>query len=127
MLNRIALGVLAVCLTAAFRPGASIGPFSDVVRAEAWFREKGSRAALFDGDGLSDTAPDPLVRPYECQRVFRMTLNGVPFVLPRRNIMSYYDERDSLSPQQVARVVSVLKSRLQGGAPAARSGGISEK
>ena len=33
--------------------------------------------------------------------------------MPRRNLMSYYDERDSLTPQQVQRVRWMLRKRLE--------------
>ena len=45
----------------------------------------------------------------------RRERRGQAFELPRSNIMSYYDERSSLSPLQVARVQEVLALRVAGG------------
>jgi hypothetical protein len=55
------------------------------------------------------------VRSTECERAGTLTLNGIEFKLPRRNIMSYYDERDSLSPQQIHRARWTLDQRRRHG------------
>ncbi len=85
-----------------------------VQQAEDFFVKGGCKPEVFDGDGFSDTPPDPLIRPLECERTGQITLKGVQFVLPRRNLMSYYDERDSLSPQQIERVRWTLRKRMEG-------------
>lgn len=90
-------------------------PFPDVPAAEAYLKARGNAPSCFDGDGLDDTLPDPSIRPTECDRVPTVTLNGVIFNLPRRNLMSYYDERDTLSPKQIERVRMVLRSRIDHG------------
>ena len=87
-------------------------PFASIEEAEAYFKKRHSNPACFDGDGLADTPPDPSIRPLECDRRLSVTLDGVEFVLPRRNLMSYYDERDTLSPQQIARVRWFAATRL---------------
>jgi len=92
----------------------AVEPFATIEQAEAYFKEKGSDPAVFDGDGFSDTPPDPAIRPLECQRTASIVLDGVTFVLPRRNLMSYYDERDSLSQQQIAQARWLLALRLKG-------------
>ncbi|MFO0972541.1 MAG: M43 family zinc metalloprotease [Phycisphaerae bacterium] len=79
-------------------------PFESADAALKFLREHGNRPAAFDGDGLADTPPDPCVRYTECERVSTLTLGTLTLPLSRRNIMSYYDERDALSPQQIARV-----------------------
>jgi hypothetical protein len=78
-------------------------PFPDLWDAATFMEEHGGVAA-FDGDGLTDTLPDPSVHYTECDAVSQIELNGKAIELPRRNIMSYYDERDSLTPQQIARL-----------------------
>lgn len=90
-------------------PGHS---FASQAAAE-FLRSKGNKPEAFDGDGFSDTPPDPAIGPLECQRASAITLNGLRFTLPRRNLMSYYDERDSLTPQQMQRVRWMLRKRLQ--------------
>ncbi len=88
------------------------GPFESIKEAEAYLKRMHGSPACFDGDGLADTLPDPSIKPLECNRTETVSLNGVEFVLPRRNLMSYYDERDTLSPQQVARARWFAATRL---------------
>lgn len=90
-------------------------PFPDVPAAEAYLKAHGNAPSCFDGDGLGDTLPDPSIRPTECERTPSVTLNGIILDLPRRNLMSYYDERDTLSPRQIERVRMVLRSRMDHG------------
>jgi hypothetical protein len=99
-------------------------PFPTREAAAEYFRRKGSDPAVFDGDGFADTPPDPAIRTLECARVAQIELNGVVFRLPRRNIMSYYDERDSLSRQQIARVRWILDKRLEGGMAMPSNAGV---
>lgn len=87
-------------------------PFPGMQEAEEYLKKNGNNPSVFDGDGFSDTPPDPSITPLECERAPSVVLNGVTFQLPRRNLMSYYDERDSLSPQQIARVKWILATRL---------------
>jgi hypothetical protein len=89
--------------------------FEDVREAEAHLSAHGGDPRAFDGDGLADTPPDPAIRTFECERRESVELCGQTFALPRRNLMSYYDERDSLSPQQVACVRWVLERRRRHG------------
>jgi hypothetical protein len=81
---------------------------------------------VFDGDGLSDTPPDPFVSTPAVQfAAGSLTLGGVKFPLPRTNVMSYYAGADlhnkTLTPQQVDRVLRTLLARFpglgRGGAP----------
>lgn len=87
-------------------------PFQDAAGAEAHLAAHGGATRAFDGDGFEDTSPDPCIRALECEREPTVVLNGQTFELPRRNLMSYYDERDSLSPQQIERASWVLARRL---------------
>jgi hypothetical protein len=87
-------------------------PFPDVGAAEAHLGTHRGDPRAFDGDGFADTPPDPAIRSLECERTAAIVLAGQTFVLPRRNLMSYYDERDSLSPQQIERARWVLARRL---------------
>jgi hypothetical protein len=88
-------------------------PFADPAAAEAHFERHGRNPAIFDGDGLSDTPPDPAVKSMECVELDRLLLAGHAFVLPRRNLMSYYNDRDRLTPQQIVRARWVLDARLR--------------
>ena len=90
-------------------------PFRDREEAAAHLARHGMDPDSFDGDGFEDTLPDPVIRPLECEREGRIQLEGQVFVLPRRNLMSYYDERDSLSGQQIKRVRWVLGRRWRFG------------
>lgn len=86
-------------------------PFLDVAEAEAHLAAQAGDPRAFDGDGFTDTPPDPAIRAFECERRQSVEIGGRSFVLPRRNLMSYYDERDSLTPQQIARARWVLERR----------------
>jgi hypothetical protein len=81
--------------------------------AEKFLFDRGNKPEAFDGDGFTDTPPDPSIGPLECDPTRAISLNGQRFILPRRNLMSYYDERDRLTPQQVERVRWMLRKRLE--------------
>jgi len=89
-------------------------PFANIASAEAYFQANGDDPMVFDGDGFDDTLPDPGIGPLECAGDSEVVLDGVTFTLPRENLMSYYDERCTLSPLQVQRVRWVLAKRLAG-------------
>lgn len=89
--------------------------YASVAQASAAFVKSGLRLEVFDGDGYRDTPPDPSIRATECSPTASVTLNGVTLALPRDNIMSYYDERNALSPMQRVRVRRVLLTRLKDG------------
>jgi len=59
---------------------------------------------VFDGDGLSETAPDPFINTYDqvCnQNVVSQTVEGTPFPLPRDTALSWYDHpAKTITPQQ---------------------------
>jgi hypothetical protein len=86
--------------------------FRDPQEASAFVTAHAGNVEPLDGDGLRDTPPDPAVRTTECADVATLTLAGVPVPLPRRNVMSYYDERDSLSREQITRVRWFAAERL---------------
>jgi hypothetical protein len=83
-----------------------------VREAENALRSSGGHHGVFDGDRLADTWPDPAIVATECSADAFVTLGGVRFPLPRRNLMSYYDERDSLTGRQLELVRWVLRERL---------------
>jgi hypothetical protein len=85
--------------------------FPDPERAAAYLGEHQGDLGVFDGDGLSDTAPDPGIRTTECGRGAELELNGVRVPLPRRNLMSYYEERDSLTREQIQRLRWFVRER----------------
>jgi hypothetical protein len=86
--------------------------FPEPVFAERFLLEQDRDPSAFDGDALRDTLPDPAIRTTECRAVAEVVLGGVRVPLARRNIMSYYDERDSLTPQQIRRLRWFLHERL---------------
>jgi hypothetical protein len=85
--------------------------FDEPRQAADYLAACGGDVRAFDGDGLQDTAPDPGVRTTECQAIDELTLGGVRVALARRNIMSYYDQPESLSRQQIERLRWFLLQR----------------
>ncbi|MEY2929668.1 MAG: hypothetical protein RL033_417, partial [Pseudomonadota bacterium] len=75
--------------------------FRDPQQAAAFLEQAGGDVRVFDGDGLADTSPDPSILDTECLDFEEVELSGMRIPLARRNIMSYYDQPDSLSPQQI--------------------------
>jgi hypothetical protein len=77
--------------------------FASIADAAAYFVQNGRTRSVFDGDGFSDTLPDPYMRFLECATTTAaVTLDGVVFELPRDNLMSYYKEAAVLTPMQCA-------------------------
>ncbi len=89
--------------------------FASIAEAAAYFMQNGRTASVFDGDGLSDTLPDPYMRFLECATTASVTLDGVVFELPRDNLMSYYKEAAVLTPMQCAIVRSMAALVVRGG------------
>jgi hypothetical protein len=89
--------------------------YSDIPEAESAFEKSGYSAAIFDGDGLSDTLPDPYIddSKIQCGTQGTVTLKGVELPIPRTNIMSYYEVRDGLSPMQTTRARYTLAMRYR--------------
>jgi hypothetical protein len=90
--------------------------FDSVAEAQTYFDNNGNNPQSFDGDGLADTLPDPNVgtEVFQCRHTTSLTLNGYQFILPRNNIMSYYDEfRKMITPQQIYFVHQTLLARAQ--------------
>jgi hypothetical protein len=86
--------------------------FASLADAEDYFVSHGDDPSIFDGDGFSDTLPDPNIFSLDCaSEVTEITLDGVQFVLPRDNLMSYYSEGTVLTPMQ-ASVVRFMASLL---------------
>jgi hypothetical protein len=94
---------------------------NEAAAARALSDAGGDPALAFDGDGLADTPPDPLIiegtdaEPYQCQRS-TVTLNDQVLVLPRRNIMARYDTPvPEITAQQTQRVDESLLMRAARG------------
>jgi hypothetical protein len=89
--------------------------FGTEAEAASYFTEKKKNPLVFDGDGLTDTPPDPYVRALQSLAdVKSITLRGVTFTLPRGDIMSYYaDPRLMLTRQQILRIHETLRSHPQ--------------
>lgn len=107
-------------------------PVDDEAQALGLFRKKGGHKEAFDGDGLPDTPADLAIRSLECEHRAVLTLDGVEFLLPRNNLMAYYDEADSLTPMQCRKAAAFLSLRLGAGAAspeqrAQRDGGTAFK
>ena len=82
-------------------------------KVETLYTSKGKQASLFNGDGLSDTAPDPFLWDDQCDAtILSDTISGDTFSLPRTNIMSYYDDVDGLSQQQIETVRQTIEQDL---------------
>jgi Pregnancy-associated plasma protein-A len=85
--------------------------FPNPSAAAAYLGEHEGDVRVFDGDGLADTAPDPGIRTTECWRGSELQLGGVRVPLARRNIMSYYEEADSLTREQIQRLRWFVRER----------------
>ncbi len=95
------------------KPTNALPPFKDKPALKAHFDENEGNETLYDGDGLEDTFPDPAIEPYACDKTKTVTLGNKVFLLPRTNIMSQYDERKSLTPEQIIRVRWSAAERLK--------------
>lgn len=83
--------------------------------AKNLFDSNGKNPAIFDGDGLADTEPDPFYRDpaIDCDAsITSVNISGVNFTLPRTNIMSYYDNVNSLTQEQIAIVRQTIESNV---------------
>ncbi|MCI0475544.1 MAG: hypothetical protein L0Y55_04805, partial [Anaerolineales bacterium] len=91
--------------------------FKNIQEAENYMRAHGNKPSAFDGDGLEDTPPDPYIQDekIQCGTVTFVNVNGIDFPLLRSNIMTYYDHRSTLTPQQIERARKVMEARLQNG------------
>ncbi len=106
--------------------------FASVQEAETYLASHGNDPAAFDGDGLSDTPPDPYINVPEFQcntSVQSVTLDGKAFPLPRRNVMSYYGgnpdyDENQLTPQQSDIVRWILNLRSKNGMATPTNNGV---
>jgi hypothetical protein len=95
--------------------------FGSILEAESYLGAHGNDPEAFDGDGLSDTPPDPFIDipQFQCNPKESIILNGRKFSLPRYNIMSYYStagvDRTDLTAQQSDTVRWVLNVRSKNG------------
>jgi hypothetical protein len=86
--------------------------FKTVAEAEKFLIANHRDPAVFDGDGLKDTLPDPFIEAIATDTSVRsVTLAGIRFPLQRDNIMGYWSwPTKTLTPQQVAVVRNMLKT-----------------
>jgi hypothetical protein len=100
--------------------------FHSIPEAAAYMRGHGNGPSAFDNDRLGDTLPDPYIDTPEiqCTQVPSITLNSFEFPLPRTNIMSYYEVRTGLSPQQIELARWVLTRRALNGMAASINRGV---
>jgi hypothetical protein len=89
--------------------------FDTEAQALAHFLATGSDPQVYEGDGRTDTFPDPYVSALHCDgTATSLDLAGTVFPLPRTNVMSYYTKNPVVeaSPSQgwTARQVAVLRS-----------------
>jgi hypothetical protein len=92
--------------------------FTSISEAEKAYEKSSFSAAFFDGDGLSDTPPDPYVNQadFQCGESLNIKIRNEEFNLIRGNLMSYYVPRSQLTPMQITklRFFSALRSRNDG-------------
>jgi hypothetical protein len=89
------------------------GPsFNTVAEAQSYFVSNGRNPRVFEGDGRSDTPPDPFITALQCNpTATTVSLSGTSFDLPRSNIMSYYEPRSGVSPSQTWTMRQTLQLR----------------
>jgi hypothetical protein len=90
--------------------------FETVAQADEWLRDHKGQVSSFDGDGLSDTPPDPFIKAIQCDRASSVVLQGKRITFDRKNIMGYwYNSSKTLSRQQGEIVRWFVQRRLQSG------------
>lgn len=102
--------------------------FADAIQADRYAADRRGDARLFDGDGLEDTPPDPMIDNLACTQDATVRLDGKEYELARRNVMSYYSGaegstgvggavtaplRKEFTAQQVERLRWVLDVRMK--------------
>ena len=103
--------------------------FETVAEAEEYFRTRDSNPAAFDGDGLSDTAPDPFIREVARRDPSpdKVVLNGVEFIPPCDNVKSFWDAAtNTISPQQSIRARWWLAKRTENQMASPTNRGVAE-
>jgi hypothetical protein len=92
--------------------------FDTLADAQAYFSSHGYNVGAFDGDGLSDTLSDPMVKALTDSHPTSVTLRdaagrNVVIPVPYDNIMTYWDNAyKTLTPQQISRVRDVAETRI---------------
>jgi hypothetical protein len=87
--------------------------FGSIADASDFLRNHGDNTSVFDGDGLSDTLPDPGLNIAFNNGIRKVALNGRDVPLPTGNIMSYmnWDGHEWMSGQQAERVRAIYRFR----------------
>ncbi len=88
--------------------------FNSISEAESYFAGKNRDPLAFDGDGITDTLPDPYVNRLEfaCTAVDTVTVLGVAFPLPRRNIMSYYKDVAAVENRTLSATQTIITRQV---------------
>lgn len=93
-------------------PTTYVSTFPNEEAAAAELADAGQDPDVFDGDGFDDTPPDPgLYDEHQCSGADTIEVGGLDFELPRDNVMSLYEERDTITLEQVERVRWMLELR----------------
>ncbi len=91
--------------------------FGSVADASEFLKNRGGDTSVFDGDGMSDTLPDPGLDIPSDSDVRTVALNGKVVSVPKGNVMSYmhWDGHDWISNQQGERVRALYRFRSRFG------------
>ena len=91
--------------------------FINIPEAEQFLHDHKDDPDCFDGDGIKDTPPDPLIITVEgiCQPTGNVVIGDTNFALPVENLMSDYDSPKTLSGTQIKWVQWAMRTRLKNG------------
>jgi hypothetical protein len=91
--------------------------FGTIQEAEKAYESSGFSSTFFDGDNLLDTPPDPFIShlDYICGNKLSIKISNADFNLSRGNLMSFYQPRSQLTPEQISRLRFVLALRSRNG------------
>lgn len=91
--------------------------FGTVAEAEGAYQKSGFSSNFFDGDGLTETPPDPYVNlpEYQCGDKTSITVSNAEIPITMGNLMSYYATRDQITPQQIIRLRFFAALRTRNG------------
>ncbi len=89
--------------------------FVTVAEADAWLKEHKGDLSCFEGDGLSDTMPDPFIHALACDRASSVVLQGRRIVFDRQNLMGYWNcpHNKTISRQQIETLRWFARRRSQ--------------
>jgi hypothetical protein len=88
--------------------------FESHAEAESHFVSNGSDPLLYEGDGRSETGPDPYISAFQCDGTSSVTLGTHTFDVPVGNVMSYYFPDTHFGTSQFAALRQGLQMRVGG-------------